>query len=101
MNKYFIISLCLGIGFGIFIAYIDTRPHWNDDGISVLMLLITSFICGALSSTKTWLIALAIGIWTPLFNIILDSNFGSLLALVPVFIGAYIGFGCRRLFKTI
>ena len=98
MKKSFIISITLAIILVVFIAYIDTRPHWNDDGISVLMVLTVSFICGSITFQKTWLIALAVGIWLPLFNIILANNFGSFIVLLPAFIGAYTGFLSRKVF---
>ncbi len=99
MKPSLLIALIIGILLGLFIAYIDTRPHWNDDGISVLMVLIASFICATISSQKTWLVALSIGIWVPVFNIALAHNYGSLLALVPAFIGAYAGLLSRRIFS--
>lgn len=98
MKIPFLISILIGIILGTSIAYIDTRPHWNDDGMSVLMILVVSFICGCISSQKTWLIALAVGIWIPLFNIVLDYNYGSFIALIPAFIGAYIGYFSRKIY---
>ena len=77
---------------GILVAYIDTRPHWNDDGISVLMILLASTVCGYFSNKRPWLIAILVGIWVPVFNIIIAKNFGSLIAIVPAFIGAYAGY---------
>jgi hypothetical protein len=91
MKLQLLFSVLIALIFGISIAYIDTRPHWDDTGISVLLILSAALFCGFLSSKKTWLIALAIGIWIPAYNILLYHNFGSLLALVPAFIGAYGG----------
>ena len=93
-------AIILGVFLGISIAYIDTRPHWDDTGITVGILLIAAFICGFISPQRTWLIALSVGIWIPLFNIIKAHNFGSLLALVPAFIGAYAGNLARNIFVT-
>lgn len=98
MKSQFLTSLILGVLFGISIACIDTRPHWDDAGISVLMILFSAFICGILSNRRTWLIALAVGVWIPLFNILSAGNFGSLLVLIPAFIGAYTGYFARKVF---
>ncbi len=98
MKPRFITVLVIGILLGVSIAYIDTRPHWDDAGITVGMILISAFICGFLSPQRTWLIALAVGIWIPLFNIISAGNFGSLLALIPAFIGAILGYFAKKLF---
>lgn len=98
MKPLFLTSLVIAILLGISIAYIDTRPHWDDAGISVLMILIAAFISGLLSPQRTWLIALAVGVWIPLFNIISNHNFGSLIALIPAFIGAYAGYFAKNIF---
>lgn len=99
MKSSLIIPLLIAIILGTSIAYIDTRPHWDDTGISVFMIFIASFICGTLSNQKIWLIALSVGIWIPLFNIISAHNYGSLLALVPAFLGAYGGYFAKRSFS--
>jgi hypothetical protein len=91
MKLPFLFCLFIALLFGISIAYIDTGPHWDDTGITVLMILSASLFCGVLSSKKTWLTALVIGIWIPAANILLSHHFGSLIALVPAFIGAYMG----------
>lgn len=101
MKTSLLISLLLAIISGIGIAYIDTRPRWDDTGISVLMILIASFMCSCISSQKTWLIALAVGIWIPLFNIALNHNYGSLIGLIPAFIGAYTGYFSIKIFAKI
>lgn len=98
MKPLFLRALIIAILLGISIAYIDTRPHWDDTGISVLMILIAAFICGLLSPQRTWLMALAVGIWIPLFNIIATHNFGSSIALIPAFIGAYTGYFAKNVF---
>ena len=98
MKPLFLTALVIAILLGISIAYIDTRPHWDDTGISVLMILIAAFISGLLSPQRTWLIALAVGVWIPLFNIITARNFGSLIALIPAFIGAYSGYFAKNVF---
>ena len=98
MKPLFLIAIIIGISLGIFIAYIDTRPHWDDTGITVLMILVSAFICGFLSPQRTWLIALAIGVWIPLFNIISAGNYGSLVALIPSFIGAFFGYFAKKVF---
>ena len=100
MKPRLLTAIILGIFLGVSIAYIDTRPHWNDTGISVGILLICAFVCGFIAPQKTWLIALSVGIWIPLFNIIKAHNFGSLLALVPAIVGAYVGNLARNIFAS-
>jgi len=97
MGKSFILSASLACTFGIIIAWIDSQPNWDDAGISVFMVLLVSMIGGYLAKRKPWLIALAVGIWIPLYGIYSTQNFGSLLALLPGFIGAYTGWWIERI----
>jgi len=98
MKKTFIVFLSLAITIGLIIAWMDSRPNWNDTGISAFIILCSATVCGYLSLEKPWLIALAIGIWIPLFGVMAANNFGTLLALVPAFVGAYIGYFVKQKF---
>lgn len=91
MRKTFILSVLFACVFGIAIAWIDSQPNWDDSGISAFMVLLVSMLAGYMAESKPWLIALAVGIWIPTYGIISVQNFGSLLALLPGFIGAYTG----------
>ena len=81
---------------GLAIAWIDSRPNWDDTGISVLMVLSAAAIFGYFTSQKPWLTALAVSIWIPLMSIAQTHNFGGLLALLPGFVGAYLGFAFKK-----
>ena len=96
-KRTFFLFLLLAITFGIVIAWIDSNPKWDDAGISALMILVAAAICGYFSLGKPWLIALAIGIWIPLFSVLSNANIQSLLALFPALIGAYIGYFTRTI----
>jgi hypothetical protein len=85
------LSAMLGNLLGFFIGWIDSRPNWDDTGITVLALLAASFISILAARRKPWIIAILVGIWVPLFNLSLQFNFGSLIAFVPAFAGAYLG----------
>jgi len=97
MKKSFIASVILSVIFGISIAWIDSRPTWDDTAITVFMVLITAFACGFIASRKPWLIALLVSIWIPLAGIILTQNAGGILALVPAFAGAYAGYWFKQI----
>jgi hypothetical protein len=97
MRKSFILAAILASILGIGIAYIDSQPNWDDSGISAFMVLMAAVLCGYLAKQKPGLIALAVGIWIPICGIIFAQNFGSLLALLPAFIGAYSGWWINRI----
>jgi len=96
MRKTSVILLIPAIIAGVAIAWIDSSPHWDDTGISVLMILVASALFGFFTAEKPWLTALAVSIWIPIFGILSTHNFGSLLALVPGIAGAYMGYLFKR-----
>ncbi len=87
--KKFLFGIAIILGMGI--AYIDSRPTWDDTGITALSLLLVCGLAGLLDPRRPWLLALAVGIWIPAGGILLNHNFGGLLALVFAFAGVYGG----------
>jgi hypothetical protein len=82
------------------IAWIDSSPGWDDTGITVGMLLITSALTGFVYQKKLWLWALLIGMFIPLLAIIRTGDFKFLLILLITFAGSYGGGLLRRAFKN-
>jgi hypothetical protein len=82
---------------GIFIAFVDSRPTWDDTGITVFGLLAVSGLLGMLGPKRPWLWALLVGIWIPLYNILTTHNFSLLITLFFPFFGAYAGMLVRHL----
>jgi hypothetical protein len=87
------VALLVGLGIGL----VDTRPHWDDTGITVGALLAATGAFGLIHPRNAWLWALAVGIWIPVLNIAQTHNAGSILALAFAFAGAYAGAFGRRL----
>ncbi len=85
------ILVVISILIGLIIAWIDTRPGWDDTGVEVGIILIGSAGCGLLSPRFAWLWALCIGIWAPLANALAHHGLASSITLVFAFVGAYGG----------
>lgn len=81
---------------GLFSAYVDSRPTWDDTGILAFGILLVSGLITLLGYRRPWLIALAVGIWIPLRGIFVTQNYGSILALAFAFVGAYGGWLVRK-----
>jgi hypothetical protein len=97
MRKACSIALLFAAGtLGILIAWVDSRPAWDDTGVTAGMVFLTAALFGALRPVRPWTWALAVGVWIPLFGIVLHRNAGSLLALAPALLGAYAGALARR-----
>jgi hypothetical protein len=89
-NKFWI-TLLIAILFGLLIGFIDSRPSWDDTGIIVGMIIISSACLGLVMPRYPWIWAISVGIWTPIWNIVHHHNYSSFIALPIAFIGAYIG----------
>ncbi len=87
-----------GLSVGILLGYIDSRPSWDDTGVTAVAIFATSLVLGALAPRwhPAWVTALIVGVWVPLFGILTRANYGSLLALALAFAGAYAGMLLRR-----
>src|SRR5690349_7284256 len=91
-----LLVLLFGAAAGLGLAYVDSRPSWDDTGVMAGALLLVAFLLGAVAPRRPWATALAVGIWIPLFGILGSRNYGSLLALAFAFAGAYAGSLLRR-----
>jgi hypothetical protein len=81
---------------GLAIGYVDSRPTWDDTGITVGVILVTSAIVSGLSGRRPWLWALLIGAWVPLFEISGSGGPASLVALLVAAVGATVGYALVR-----
>jgi hypothetical protein len=84
-------------GMGIAIAWVDSRPAWDDTGITAVSLLGASILVAWLSGRRPLLWALLVGVWTPLLEIPASGNPAPLLALAFALVGSLIGYGIGRL----
>ncbi len=93
MNKSFLTLLALFCGATI--TYIDSRPNWDDTGITAIAILLTCGVFAFLSPSRWWLWAIAVGLWIPIIGIARSQNFASILALVVACMGALLGMSIR------
>ena len=83
--------LGIAVLLGLLIAWVDSRPTWDDTGISAAAVFFVAALLGLALPERAWLWALAVGIWIPAYGIIVHGNYGAVLALVVAFVGAYAG----------
>ena len=98
MDKVFLPVLALFCGTTI--TYVDSRPNWDDTGITALAIFVTCGVLAFTSPQRWWLWAIAVGIWIPLLEIIRTQNFAAILALVVAFIGALLGLLVRNVMSS-
>jgi hypothetical protein len=100
MKKYLAPTI-LAVAFAITIAWIDTRPQWDDTGVTIGLLFISTAVCGAWLPSRAWLWALVIGGGVFGANVVLHGNYDSVVAIVAALIGAYAGAGTRKIIGSI
>ena len=87
---------------GLFSAYVDSRPTWDDTGILMGGLLLASGLLTLLGHRRPWLIGLAVGIWIPAYEIFKSHDLLMMVILLIPLIGAYGGWlvrlGTRKTF---
>ena len=94
MNR-FVLPIAILCGLGI--SWMDSRPGWDDTGVTAGALLLASGIIALLAPRRVWLIALAVGVWIPLHAIVTNSDARMLLVLLFPLAGAYAALGIRIL----
>jgi uncharacterized membrane protein len=99
MQKVFLVLATVA---GLFFAYMDSRPTWDDSGFEVAAILLTCGLLALIGFERPWLLALLVGAWIPIYEILVSHNSGSIIALIIAFIGAYAGWafriGIRKIF---
>ena len=81
---------------GLAIAYMDSRPGYDDTGVTAVLLISVAAIAAAIGGTRPWLWAILVGAWTPIIEIGSGGSTGSLLALVFAGAGAAVGYLATR-----
>ena len=87
----FLALLLIALTLGAAIGWVDSRPTWDDTGITAGALLLVTGLLGLSVPAGAWVWALAVGAWVPLFEIPQGHQLGPLFALVIAFIGAFGG----------
>jgi hypothetical protein len=91
-----VVALVLSIGAGLAIAGLDSRPGWDDTGITAGLLVVAAFASAAISGRRPWLWALLVGGWIPLIEIAGSGQASALLALLFAAGGALAGYSLAR-----
>jgi hypothetical protein len=99
MKDSFIFYFSIAVLLGISIATVDSHPNWDYRPVSYVELALVTAVCGYIAGRKPWILALAAGIWMPMFSILITQNYDSLIAFVAAFAGVYAGFGLRLAFR--
>ena len=87
------------VALGLAIAFVDSRPTWDDTGITVGALLAGAFVISLVAGHRPWLWGVLVGIWVPVWEVLNGGNPGSIAALAFAVGGAFAGNGLSRAFR--
>ena len=76
---------------GIAIAFLDSRPGWDDTGITAVCLAVAAAFAAAIAGRRPWLWAIASGIWVPLVEVRSLEIGGPFLSFSFAGVGAAVG----------
>ena len=91
--------LAAALAAGLFIAWMDSRPGSDDAGVTALALFAAAGIFAFIADRKPWLYGLAVGLWVPLWGVILRHDARFLLALLFPLAGAFAGWALGRMVR--
>jgi hypothetical protein len=95
----FWLMLILAVTAGCIIGWIDSGPRWNDTGITIGMIVLSSMAFGIMAKRRVWLYALVIGLLVTSFNFILHNNLQSAMSIAFALAGAYSGVIIKKLIR--
>lgn len=99
-NRRWIALAGLALIVGLAIGWNDSRPTWDDTGITVGLLVVAGAIFGIVDPRRWWLWALLVGVGTPLFEFGGEVGSASIAAFVFSGVGAAGGAATPRLLRS-
>jgi hypothetical protein len=95
-NRREVSGTILALVFGLAIALVDSRPTWDDTGITAAALFACAGLAAIVAGRRPWLIALLVGLPTPLLEMPARGP-AAFIAVAIAAIGALSGFLAARL----
>jgi len=88
--------MAAAVGLGLLIAGIDSRPNWDDSGVTAAMLIGASAVVAAVDGHRPSLWAALVGLPVPIIEVPATGSTASIVALAFTAIGAVLGVVIRR-----
>jgi len=101
LRKSAVLAPAVGLLLGAGIGYVDSRPTWDDTGITVGAVVLCAFVTAAISPRWAWLSGLAVGLPVLAFNAVLHGGYASAAAVGIGVVSAGIGYVAGKLLRTL
>lgn len=89
-----VIVSTLGFVAGLGIGYVDSRPTWDDTGVTVGVVFLAAAVLAATRPRSFWLIGLAVGLPVLGMNVFFRASYASAIAVGIGLSGAGAGALC-------
>lgn len=97
LNLKFIFTLMVSVAAGLLIEWIDSRPNWDDTGITATLLFVVAAAIGYYYKKYPLVWGLAVGMWVPLLGTIRSNDYLMLIVLVFGLTGSFSGYIIRKI----
>lgn len=94
-NDY--IAPAVGLVVGLLLGYVDSRPTWDDTGVTAVAVFCGAALIVSVRPALFWLTGLAVGLPILVMNVVLNANYGSTMAVVIGLIGSVAGYQLHKL----
>ena len=91
-----VVVCVLGFLSGVGIGYMDSRPTWDDTGITVGGILLAAAVLGAADPRVFWIAGLAVGIPVLGMNVYVGGGYAAAVAALIAVAAAGVGAAVRR-----
>jgi hypothetical protein len=93
-----LLLVAVALAIGLAIAGLDSRPGWDDTGVTVGLLVLGAGVAAALDGRRPWLWTLLVGAPLPIVEIVgqASPSAAPLIAVLFAAVGASLGILVRR-----
>jgi hypothetical protein len=95
-SRRILLAAAISLAGGVAIGFMDSRPGFDDTGVSAVGLVVVAGVASFFARRKPWAWAILTGVWVPLLELPGLASGGALLALAFSSAGAAIGWFAAR-----
>ena len=92
-----LVALLLGVGIG----WVDSRPAWDDTGITAVAVFVCAFAAAAGDPRWAWLSGLAVGLPVLALDAVLRGGYGAVAAVGIGLVAAGLGYLAGRFLRSV
>ncbi len=96
-----IAAVLAALAAGLAIGWVDSRPTWDDTGITVGAVVLSAGLLALLRPRPWWAIALAVGVPLPVLAVLSRGGLASVVAIAFALVAAAIGMAAGKVARSL